>query len=266
MKNYKIHKFPVTRLATIDIGVPGKLKHHIPALLELDVTESRKQIRRYNRENADKISFLAWLISTTSQILTRHEKVASFLKGKNNILIFDAINVSLLIEKELNGQKVPVPLVIEKANEKSVISITKLITGAREQLITESEIVLQKKSARFERLYYRFPGILRRWLWKYFQRNPRLAFRQMGNVAFTSVGMFGKVNGWFIPFSVHPVCFGVSSVVKKPVVHNDKILIREILNLTVLMDHDVIDGADMARFINDLSKYIEKGTTGELEM
>jgi pyruvate/2-oxoglutarate dehydrogenase complex dihydrolipoamide acyltransferase (E2) component len=29
--------------------------------------------------------------------------------------------------------------------------------------------------------------------------------------------------------------------------------------MTVLLDHDVIDGAQMARFISDLSKNIERG-------
>jgi len=81
----------------------------------------------------------------------------------------------------------------------------------------------------------------------------------MGNVAFTSIGMMGKVNGWFIPISVHPVCFGISSIIKKPSVIDDRIEIREILKMSVLIDHDVIDGAPMARLISDLSKNIENG-------
>ena len=81
----------------------------------------------------------------------------------------------------------------------------------------------------------------------------------MGNVAFTSIGMMGKVNGWFIPISVHPICFGVSSMIKKPAVIDDKIEIREMLNMTILLDHDVIDGAPMARFVSDLTKNVESG-------
>ncbi|HPF52349.1 MAG TPA: 2-oxo acid dehydrogenase subunit E2 [Draconibacterium sp.] len=46
---------------------------------------------------------------------------------------------------------------------------------------------------------------------------------------------------------------------KKPVVHEDQIVIREILNMTVLLDHDIADGAQMARFISDLTKNLEKG-------
>jgi pyruvate/2-oxoglutarate dehydrogenase complex dihydrolipoamide acyltransferase (E2) component len=81
----------------------------------------------------------------------------------------------------------------------------------------------------------------------------------MGNVAITSIGMIGKVNGWFIPISVHPICFGIGRIAKKPVVVIDKIEIREVLNMTILLDHDVVDGAIMARFISRLSENIEKG-------
>ena len=49
----------------------------------------------------------------------------------------------------------------------------------------------------------------------------------------------------------------MGSIIKKPVVIDDKIEIREILNMTALIDHDVMDGAPMARFITKLSKNIE---------
>ena len=81
----------------------------------------------------------------------------------------------------------------------------------------------------------------------------------MGNVAVTSVGMTGKINGWFIHKSVHPVSFGVGSVIKKTVVIDNEIKIRDILNMTILVDHDVIDGAPMVRLLNDLTNYIETG-------
>jgi len=89
--------------------------------------------------------------------------------------------------------------------------------------------------------------------------SPKPAFDKMGNVAFTSIDLMGKVNGWFIPISVHPICFGIGSIIKKPTVIDDRIEISEMLNMSILIDHDVIDGAPMARFISDLSKNIENG-------
>ncbi|MFN2396626.1 MAG: 2-oxo acid dehydrogenase subunit E2 [Bacteroidales bacterium] len=46
---------------------------------------------------------------------------------------------------------------------------------------------------------------------------------------------------------------------KKNLVINDQITIMEVLSMTILMDHDVIDGAMMASFISDLTKNIESG-------
>jgi pyruvate/2-oxoglutarate dehydrogenase complex dihydrolipoamide acyltransferase (E2) component len=81
----------------------------------------------------------------------------------------------------------------------------------------------------------------------------------MGNVMITSVGMIGRINGWFIHTSVHPLSFGIGSILKKPVVIDNEIKIREILNMTILVDHDVIDGAQMVRFLKELTRQIESG-------
>lgn len=58
---------------------------------------------------------------------------------------------------------------------------------------------------------------------------------------------------------MHPVSFGVGSVIMKPVVAGNEIKPREILNMTILVDHDVIDGAPMVRFLGDLTDYLENG-------
>jgi pyruvate/2-oxoglutarate dehydrogenase complex dihydrolipoamide acyltransferase (E2) component len=96
-------------------------------------------------------------------------------------------------------------------------------------------------------------------IWRLMLGNPEFAYKKMGNVIVTSVGMMGKINGWFIHRSIHPVSFGVGSIIRKPVVVGNEIKIREILNMTILIDHDVIDGAPMVRLLNELTRYIETG-------
>lgn len=259
MTNYKIHKFPQSRIATIDICEIGKRKHHVAGLIELDISKTRNKIKEYNKHNNNKISFTAWIISVISNTIKKYETPSSYLKGKNKLMIFENINVSIIVEKDLNGQKVPIPLIIEKANEISIEAISKQINDAKNKQVINKDIVLQKKTDRFERIYYLFPGFIRRYVWKYILRHPKLSFKKMGNVAITSIGMMGQIKGWFVPISIHPICFGLSSIIKKPTVIDDKIEIREMLNMTILLDHDVIDGAPMARFISELSKNIENG-------
>lgn len=264
MAIFTTKKIPKTRIATIDVCEMGKRKHHVAAMLELDVTDSREMIRMLKQQKIS-ISFTAWLIKTIAFTISQHQNAAAFLKGKN-LYIFNRIDVSVMVEKEFNGEKVPIPLIIKDASAHTIQSITKQISEARKSKLTEREMVVQKKLSGLEMLYYRFPGFIRRQIWRYVLNHPELAFSKMGNVAVTSVGMAGNTSGWFIPISIHPVCFGINNVVKKPAVINNVIKIRELLNITVLVDHDIIDGAPVARFIRTLAKNIENahGLTSEL--
>jgi len=256
---YTTREFPPSRIATIDVCELGKQKHHVTGLIELDVTGSRKMIRDYNRNKNERISFIAWIIHVIASTIKEHETAAAYRKGKKKLFIFEDINVSIVVEKVLEDQRVPIPLIIAKADKISIESITGQIHRARNEPLGDHGMVLHRKTSQLEKVYHHFPGFMRRFFWRYLLRHPKMAFSRMGNVAITSLGMMGQMKGWFIPLSVHPVCFGLGSVVKKPVVINEQVAIREILSMSVLIDHDVIDGAPVARFIKDLAERIEHG-------
>ncbi len=256
--SYRFQKIARSRIATFDIFSVGLRKHHINAILEFDVTESRMKLRHL-RKSGISISFNAWLIKVIGCVLQIYPEATAYLYNKKKLIIFDDINVSILVEKTIDNVKVPMPLVIEKVNKKTAREITFEIEQAKSQELQSDDIVLKKQSTSYERLYYYLPGFLRRLFWMILLRRPKSAFNTMGNVVITSVGMMGKINGWFIHKSVHPISFGIGSILKKPVVIENEVKIREILNMTILVDHDVIDGAPMVRFLNDLTNYIENG-------
>jgi pyruvate/2-oxoglutarate dehydrogenase complex dihydrolipoamide acyltransferase (E2) component len=256
--NCKFQKIVSTRIATFDIFEVGMGKHHISAMLEFDVTESRAKLRELRKKGVS-VSFNAWLIKVIATVLEKYPEAAAYVYNRKKLIIFEDINVSLIVEKKTGDTKVPIPLVIEKANRKSAAEISGEIESAKKQDMKRGDIVLKQQSSAYQRLYYHLPGFIRRLFWIVLLKNPKAAFRTMGNVSVTSVGMIGKVNGWFIHRSVHPVSFGVGSVLVKPVVKNNEITPREILNMTVLVDHDVIDGAPMVRFLGDLTEFIENG-------
>jgi len=81
----------------------------------------------------------------------------------------------------------------------------------------------------------------------------------MGTIIVTAIGMFGRLYGWPIPTTSHPLAFAIGGITKKPGIVDDKIEIREVLTMTVLFNHDVIDGAPAARFITKLKEIIELG-------
>ncbi len=251
-------KVPRPRIATFDTFSIGLQKHHVAALLEFDVTESRKKLQQLRREGVT-VSLTAWLVKAISAVLHKHPEATAYLSGKRKLVIFNDINVSILVEKVVDGERVPIPLVIEKANIKSAPEITAEIENARRKELTGDDIVINRESKFYERVYYHLPGLVRRLIWKVMFSNPGFAYRKMGNAAVTPVGMMGQVNGWFIHRSVHPVSFGIGSVIKKPVVTGNEIRVREILNMTVLVDHDLVDGAPMVRMLRELTRYIESG-------
>lgn len=261
MANYHLRKFPKSRIATFDVFGVGREKHHIYAMLECDVTDARLRLKEL-KASGGKVSFTGWLLKTIADTVAAHKEAAAFLYGRRQLIVFDDVNISIIVEKEVEGKKVPIPLVIEKAQEKTAGEITAGIAKAKEAPLTGRDIVLHRRSSALESLYYRFPGWLRRMVWRYMLRNPKLAYAKMGNVSFTSIGMMGQINGWFIHSAVHPLSFGIGSIVKKPVVKDDAIVVREILHITILVDHDVIDGAPMARMAGELVGRIEGAFLG----
>lgn len=256
--SYRFQKIARSRIATFDIFSIGLRKHHINALLEFDVTESRLKLREL-RKKGTSISFNAWLIKVIGSVIHKHPEAAAYFYNKRKLIIFNDVNISLLVEKKMSDTKVPIPVVIEKVNEKTALEITKEIEDAKSHELQADDIVLKKQSAAYQKLYYCLPGFLRRLFWNMLIKRPKAAFKTMGNVSITSVGMMGKINGWFIHKSVHPISFGVGSILRKPVIIENEVKIRDILNMTILVDHDVIDGAPMVRFLNDLTHYLETG-------
>ncbi|MBK9391229.1 MAG: 2-oxo acid dehydrogenase subunit E2 [Bacteroidetes bacterium] len=256
--SFSYQTIPESRIATFDTFSAGMLRHHVAAILEFDVTDSRKKLQEL-RKNGTNISFNGWLLRVIGMTLKNHPEASAFLYSKRKLLIFDDINISIMIEKKINGNKVPVPVVIEKTNEKSALEITAEIEAAKNSEMGSGDIVINRKRSFSERVYYHLPGFLRRLTWSLILRNPHFAYKKMGNVIVTSLGMTGRINGWFIHRSIHPVSFGIGSVLKKPVVTGNEIKIREILNMTILIDHDVIDGAPMVRLLNELTRCIGNG-------
>ena len=62
MKDYTELHFPKTRIATFDVYEIGRKRHHISALLELDVTNARIAIKEFRAKTKKKLSFTAWLL------------------------------------------------------------------------------------------------------------------------------------------------------------------------------------------------------------
>jgi len=88
-----------------------------------------------------------------------------------------------------------------------------------------------------------------------------------GTVSLTSVGMFGDGGGWGIPVSNHTLQITLGGVAERPAFVNGQLENREYLCLTISLDHDIVDGAPAARFIQRLKELVESnhGIVGFIE-
>jgi pyruvate/2-oxoglutarate dehydrogenase complex dihydrolipoamide acyltransferase (E2) component len=69
--------------------------------------------------------------------------------------------------------------------------------------------------------------------------------------------MFGEGGGWAITMPNFTLNVAVGGIAQKPGVVDDEIAIREVLALTVSFDHDVVDGAPAAGFVQSFRSLLE---------
>jgi len=256
---YEVIEFPKSRKMVIDIMEQGEKKHYIKGLVEFDVTNGRKLIKEYKMKNGVSLSFTGWMLKCIGQAASEHKDVHLLRKGKKKLYRFDDVDISIMVEKTIKGEKVPLAVIIRKTNEKTVEEITREIRDAQAEVVDESILLGVKKEEKLKRLFTSLPKFIRNFMYWRFGRNPILLKDFGGSISLTSVGMFGDLSGWGIPIGVQPLMFSLGAITKKAGVIENKIEIRKILHVTILFDHDIIDGAPAARFLARLKVLIENG-------
>jgi pyruvate dehydrogenase E2 component (dihydrolipoamide acetyltransferase) len=81
---------------------------------------------------------------------------------------------------------------------------------------------------------------------------------QGGTFTITNLGMYGI--DAFTPIINLPQCaiLGVGRIIGKPAVHNDQIVPRKMMALSLTFDHRMVDGGPAARFLNTVREYVEQ--------
>ncbi|UCC20474.1 MAG: 2-oxo acid dehydrogenase subunit E2 [Promethearchaeota archaeon] len=255
--HYEISEFPKERIPTLDFLSLGDYKHYVKGLFEFDVTDARNKIREHEKNTYKKISFTAWLLKCIGQAASEFKEVHSMMLGKKKIIKFDDVDISIVVEKNIGGIKTPIPLVIRQTNNKTVIQISDEIREAQSKEVSEATVLGNHDLKNDVKTYVSLPKFLRKFILRRKFKDPIKVKQIMGTIIVTSVGMYSKFHGWPIPTTYHPLAFGVGSIIKKPGIVNDKVEIREYLAMSILINHDVVDGAPATRFISRLGELIE---------
>lgn len=228
-------------------SIGGNKKNCIHSLQELDVTKLKRLIKQHHSETGIKVSFTACLVKALALTLKEFPQFNSFIKG-NRLIVLDEITISVLIERELDNIKVPEPAGIKNAGEATLLQIHEKIRAAQANNSGNLGGLEGMEWVRF------IPSFLLRYFIKIADRNISLA-RKYGKVAITSVGMFSENPSWFIPHGSGTILLTVGGIKK---VKDNNGEIQEKLLLTASFDHEIIDGAPAARFMNAFGNHITR--------
>ncbi len=252
-----IVSYPSSRRFIFDIGKLGTEKHYVRGMVEVDVTEALRKIKEL-RAPGRKLTLFSWLVKTAADTVLLHSPINGVRLAGNRILVYDDVDVSLTVEKVVKGVAVPLPLTVRKANQKTAFQINDEIQAAKDQAVDDegSYVLGQKQEPLFMKLAAALPQWVRLIYWRKVILGRRMQ-QMMGSMMITSVGMVGSIQGWIVPTGVHPVLLAMGSINKKGVLHDGEIQKRDILHLTISVDHDIVDGIPAAMFCDDLVRRLE---------
>ncbi|AUJ51269.1 2-oxoglutarate dehydrogenase [Staphylococcus hominis subsp. hominis] len=192
-------------------------------MIEVDATNLVKTRNHYKtvfkKQEGYNLTFFAFFVKAVAEALKSNPLLNSSWDG-NEIIIHKDINISIAVADE---DKLYVP-VIKNADEKSIKGIAREINQ------------LAQKA-----------------------RNQQLTQEDMTGGTFTvnNTGTFGSVSSMGIINHPQAAILQVESIVKKPVVIDDMIAIRNMVNLCISIDHRILDGVQTGRFMSQVKNRIE---------
>jgi len=203
---------------------------HVAHMDDADVTELEAYRKRLKAEGGPSLTLMAFLVKALTRVLADHRMFnASLDPQKGEIVYKQYYNIGFAADTP-QGLMVPV---IKDADRLSTVGISdeirRLAGAARERSIDVKDL-------------------------------------QDGTFTVTNVGAIG--GSYVIPTINYPECaiLGMGRTQEKPVVRDGEIVARLIMPLCITYDHRVIDGADGARFMNQLVRYLSDPVSWLSEM
>lgn len=257
-RGYSSEPFSFNRKMVAASAAVTARKSTIHSLAEVDITEPRRLLKEHFEKTGEKLSFTAYVVNCLAQVVKQHPHLNAFRRG-NRLITLDNVTISVLVEREFMGEKVPEPVSIEAAQDLTFRQISEQIRETKNDTPDRMGKITGMAWIRF------IPGFLLKTFIRIAERNIRLA-KRYGKVAVTAVGMFSKEPVWFIPHGSGSVLITVGSIEKRPIVENDRHTEREFLCLTGSFNHDIVDGAPAARFMNQFLETLKNGNYAEMRI
>jgi len=195
-------------------------------MIDADVTSLfwlREKEKKIAEAKKVHLTFIPFVMKAVIVSLKKHPLLNASLEGEE-IIIKKYYNISIAVDTE-NGLIVPV---VKGANEKDIFQLAEEIQSLAEKARIRKLDLMDVKGGCF---------------------------------TITNLGTFGT--RYFTPIINYPesAILGMGKIEDKLVIEENKTVIRKILPLSLTYDHRIIDGAEAAKFLNDLKDYLEDPAT-----
>lgn len=254
-----LREWPLYRNNISDFLHNAQRRKNICCCWEIDITAVLERMQRIQRETKVAISLNAyWLYQLARAVRQHPELQAVRVPFRRKIAQYDGVDVGCAVEQRVPGLgSIAVPYTIRNADKKSLAAICAELRSARKRnlLATDPAIRLRGKLAHL-------PRPLRLLFWKWVDLNPARRRRIRGTVGLTNLSYLAddRRPAFGVPLVLLPCNLAVGSIYKRLVPSDTDprgFRVAQMLCLTLTVDHEIVDGAPMARFGRTLTRAIE---------
>ncbi len=221
----------------------------VHGILQIDVTAAKRALEATDPPG----SMTAFVVSAVARTAARHQSVHAYRDWRGKVVTHNYVDVATMVEVQRPDGPVPMAHLVRNADVRSVADIGAELRSAKARpAATRSGRHLATTVPWASRI----PGLMGAF-YRVIARS--ITARQMsGTVSVTSIGMFGGGGGIGIAIpTIHTLNVLVGGISQRPTVVAGSIEIRDIMDLTISVNHDLVDGAPAARFTADLRRFME---------
>jgi hypothetical protein len=168
-ESFQTRPFLKVRKAYLHALEAGRRKDIIHGLVEIDVTDARRQLRQVS-DAGRHLSFTAFLMYAVARAVAE-DLILHAYRWRNQLILFDDVDVNTQIEVEAEGQKIVKSMIIRAANRKSVAEISEELDRGRS--IDPTADPAAERRYRGTLAFVSIPRPLRSLAWRAVMSNPR---------------------------------------------------------------------------------------------
>lgn len=244
--------FPSNRRLVTAALRAGRQTTVMHGLVDVDVTEANRLLA----ESDPPLSMTAFVVASVARAAARHPEVHAYRDWLGRLVVHHHVDVTTIVEVPTPKGPFPLAHVLRDADIRGVAELTAELRATKSQPRASGT---GDWLSRLGGVGTRIPGLIPV-MYHVMAKSVRVRQRT-GTVAVTAVGMFGGGGGFGIaPLTLLSLQVVVGGISKRPRAVDGRVELRDVLDLTVSVDHNVVDGGPAARFGADLRRALESPT------